>query len=79
MSPAASRPSDAPGITTSGQGAGSQGLKVSTSPRPGSRLAVEVGVPGSRCQASYEAAIAKLSRSIRLPGFRQGKIPPRII
>ena len=79
MSPAASRPSDAPGITTSGQGAGSQGLKVSTSPRPGSRLAVEVGVPGSRCQASYEAAISKLSRSIRLPGFRQGKVPRPVL
>jgi trigger factor len=42
-------------------------------------LAVEVGVPGSRCQASYEAAISKLSRSIRLPGFRQGKVPRPVL
>ena len=79
MSPAASRPSDATGKSTSGQGAGSQALKVSTSPRPGSRLAVEVQVPGSRCQASYDAAIAKLSRTIRLPGFRQGKVPRPVL
>ena len=40
----------------------SSALKVKTSPRPGSRLALEVAVPGGRSQASYEAAVAKLSR-----------------
>ncbi len=54
-------------------------LQVSTSPRPGSRLAVEIGVTGSRCQASYDAALAKLSRSIKLPGFRKGKVPRPVL
>ncbi|MFM9088460.1 MAG: trigger factor family protein, partial [Cyanobium sp.] len=51
------------------------GLKVSTQPRPGSRVALEVAIPGGRCQASYDAAVEKLSRSVKLPGFRKGKVP----
>ena len=57
----------------------STALKVKTSPRPGSRLALEVAVPGGRSQASYEAAVVKLSRSVRLPGFRQGKVPRPVL
>jgi trigger factor len=57
----------------------SSGLKVTASPRPGSRMAVEVAVPGGRCQASYEAALDKLSRSIKLPGFRKGKVPRPVL
>jgi trigger factor len=69
MSPAASTaPSDA-----------GAGLKVTTSPRPASRLAVEVSVPAGRCQASYDAALAKLSRSVKLPGFRKGKVPRPVL
>ena len=54
-------------------------LKVSTSSRPGSRLAVEVTVPAERCQASYEEAINRLSRSVNLPGFRKGKVPRTVL
>jgi trigger factor len=54
-------------------------LSVSSSPLPGSRLALEVGVPGGRCQASYEAAITKLGRTVKLAGFRQGKVPRPVL
>ena len=54
-------------------------LKVSTSSRPGSRLAVEVAVPAERCQASYEEAINRLSRNVNLPGFRKGKVPRTVL
>jgi trigger factor len=54
-------------------------LTVTSTARPGSRLALEVGVPGGRCQASYEAALEKLSRSVRLPGFRKGKVPRPVL
>jgi trigger factor len=54
-------------------------LKVTTSPRPGSRLALEVAVPAGRSQSSYDAALAKLSRSIKLPGFRKGKVPQPVL
>lgn len=57
----------------------SSALKVKTSPRPGSRLALEVEIPGGRSQASYEAAVSKLSRSVRLPGFRPGKVPRPVL
>ena len=55
------------------------GLKVSSQSRPGCRVALEVAIPGGRCQASYDAAVAKLSRSVKLPGFRKGKVPPSVL
>jgi trigger factor len=54
-------------------------LKVSTHARPGSRVALEVAIPGGRCQASYDAAVDKLSRSVKLPGFRKGKVPRSVL
>ena len=54
-------------------------VKVSTSPRPASRLAIELTVPGGRCQASYDSAFEKLSRSVKLPGFRKGKVPRPVL
>ena len=54
-------------------------LKVKTTTRPGSRLAVEVAVPAERCKESYEAAVAQLSRTINLPGFRKGKVPRAVL
>ena len=54
-------------------------LTVTASPRPGSRVALEVAVPGNRTQASHEAAVEKLSRSIKLPGFRKGKVPRAVL
>ena len=54
-------------------------LKVKTDPRPSSRLAVEVEVPADRCQASYDSALAKLSRTVNLPGFRKGKVPKAVL
>ncbi len=74
MSPAAS-----PKAASAKSSGSDQSLRVSTSPRPGSRLAVEVAVPGGRCRASYDAALDKLSRSIKLPGFRKGKVPRPVL
>ena len=50
-------------------------LQVKTSPRPQSRLALEVVVPAERCQRSYDKAMGKLCRTVRLPGFRPGRVP----
>ena len=54
-------------------------LRISTSPLPASRLAVELAVPGERTQASYDAAVESLSRSVKLPGFRKGKVPRPVL
>ena len=50
-------------------------LQVKTSPRPQSRLALEVVIPAERCQRSYDKALRNLCRTVRLPGFRPGRIP----
>ncbi|MXZ82808.1 MAG: trigger factor [Synechococcus sp. SB0666_bin_14] len=50
-------------------------LQVKTSPRPQSRLALEVLVPAERCQRSYDKALRDLCRTVRLPGFRPGRVP----
>jgi len=78
MSPAASSAAAAKASAPATAKAGA-GLTVSTSPRPNSRLAVEVGVPGGRSQASYEKALEQLSRSVKLPGFRKGKVPRAVL
>ena len=54
-------------------------LKIKTEPRPNSRLSIELEVPAERCQASYNDAISRLSRSIKLPGFRKGKVPKAVL
>ena len=54
-------------------------LKVKTSPKPNSRIAVEVEVPADRCKNSYNEALNKLSRSISIPGFRKGKVPKAVV
>jgi len=74
MSPAASSAPAASAASPTGAG-----LKVSTQPRPNSRLAVEVAVPSGRCRSSYERALEQLSRSVKLPGFRKGKVPRAVL
>ncbi len=54
-------------------------LKVKTSSKPNSRIAVEVEVPSDRCKKSYDEALSKLSKSISIPGFRKGKVPKAVI
>ena len=54
-------------------------LTINTSPRPGSRVALELAVPAQRSTAAYEKAVESLSRTIRLPGFRKGKVPRAVL
>ncbi|GCE64774.1 trigger factor [cyanobiont of Ornithocercus magnificus] len=54
-------------------------LKVTTETRPGSRLLVVLTVSAERCHASYEGAIRRLSRSVKLPGFRKGQVPRPVL
>ena len=56
-----------------------EALKITTNSLPGSRIAVELEIPAKRCKASYEEALSRLSRSVKLPGFRQGKVPRAVI
>ena len=73
MSPAAKTTKPA----STGTAAGT--VKVKTSPKPGSRVALELAVPADRSSAAYEKAVESLSRTIRLPGFRKGKVPRPVL
>jgi len=42
-------------------------------------MALEVAIPADRSQASFDAAVEKLSRSVKLPGFRKGKVPRPVL
>ena len=54
-------------------------LKVNVIELPENRISVELEVPAARCKSSYDSALARLGSSIRLPGFRPGKIPKQVI
>ena len=74
----AATPSDS-GTAVNAAGQASGELQVKVSPLPASRVAMELAIPGRLSQASYEAAISKLSSSVKLPGFRKGKVPRPVL
>ena len=66
-SPAATKAKTKASAAAASAGPGAEALTVNASPRPGSRMALEVTVPGGRSRASYETALETLGRSVRLP------------
>ena len=54
-------------------------LKVKVTELPENRISVEIEVPATRCKSSYDEALSRLGGSIRLPGFRPGKVPKQVI
>ena len=78
-SPAAAKAKTKASPAAASAGPGAEALTVNASPRPASRMALEVNVPGGRSRASYEIALEKLSRSVRLPGFRKGRVPRPVL
>ena len=54
-------------------------LKVNVTELPENRISVEIEVPAARCKSSYDEALSRLGSSIRLPGFRPGKVPKQVI
>ena len=54
-------------------------LKVKVTELNKNRISVEIEVPAARFKSSYEKAFTRLSSSVRLPGFRPGKVPKQVI
>ena len=54
-------------------------LKVKVTELPENRISVEIEVPAARCKSSYDESLSRLGGSIRLPGFRPGKVPKQVI
>jgi trigger factor len=46
---------------------------------PESRVRLSVEVPAGEVESSVERRARELARTLRLPGFRRGKVPPRLV
>ena len=54
-------------------------MQTTVTELPGSRVRVEVEVPGSDVDRGVQRAARGLAREMRLPGFRKGKAPPSLV
>lgn len=54
-------------------------VKTTVTDLPNSRVRVEAEIAADEVQRSLENQARKLGREMKLPGFRQGKIPPTIV
>jgi trigger factor len=54
-------------------------VKTTITELPHSRVRVEAEIPADEVQRTLENQARKLGREMKLPGFRQGKIPPTIV
>jgi len=78
MSPAAAAAKPSTKTAAAGSTAAAA-LQVKTSSKPGSRMALELEISAARSQAAYDKALESLSRTVRLPGFRKGKVPKAVL
>jgi trigger factor len=54
-------------------------VKTNVTELPESRVRVEAEVPAAEVAKSLDRAARDLGRSVRIPGFRKGKVPPAVI
>lgn len=54
-------------------------MKTSVEPLEGNRVKLHVAVPAEEFEKAIDAAFRKLAREVRVPGFRPGKAPRRIL
>jgi trigger factor len=54
-------------------------METSVEPLEGNRVKLHVAVPAAEFEQAVDAAFRKLAREVRVPGFRPGKAPRRIL
>ena len=54
-------------------------MRTEVTELPDSRVRIDVGVESDAVEQAVERAARGLAREMRLPGFRKGKVPPRIV
>lgn len=54
-------------------------MKVTQEKRPQSQIALNIEISADASKQAYEKVVRDLSRTIRLPGFRKGKVPRHIL
>ncbi|MBD2580539.1 trigger factor [Oscillatoria sp. FACHB-1406] len=54
-------------------------MKVTQEKLPASQIGLEIEVPAEASKQVYEKIVQRLAKSVKLPGFRQGKVPRNIL
>ncbi|MCS7225578.1 MAG: trigger factor [Gloeomargarita sp. SKYB31] len=54
-------------------------MKITQESLPNSQIGLRVEVPAEEVAKRHEAVFRKMLKSVRLPGFRQGKVPPHLL
>ncbi len=54
-------------------------MKVTQEKLPQSQVQLEIEVPGEKSQQVHEKVVKSLIQNVKLPGFRQGKIPQKVL
>lgn len=54
-------------------------MQTTVEPLEGNRVKLHVAVPAEEFESAVDAAFRKLAREVRIPGFRPGKAPRRIL
>jgi trigger factor len=54
-------------------------MKITQESLPKSQLGLRVEIPAEEVAKRHEMVFRKLMKTVRLPGFRQGKVPPHIL
>jgi len=54
-------------------------MKVTQEKLPQSQVQLEIEVPAAKSQQVYEQVVKSLIQNVKLPGFRQGKIPQKVL
>lgn len=54
-------------------------MKVTQEKLPASQIGLEIEVPAETSKQVYENIVQRLAKSVKLPGFRKGKVPRHIL
>ncbi|NEO83405.1 MAG: trigger factor [Spirulina sp. SIO3F2] len=54
-------------------------MKVTQEKRPNSQIALSIEVPAEATKKAYEKVVRDLSKNLRIPGFRKGKVPRQVL
>lgn len=54
-------------------------MKITQEPLPKSQLGIRVEIPAADVAKRYDMVFRRLMKTVRLPGFRQGKVPAHVL
>ncbi|EGJ31921.1 MULTISPECIES: trigger factor [Moorena] len=54
-------------------------MKVTQEKLPASQVGLKIEIPAETTKQAYEKVLQNLSRTVKIPGFRQGKVPRQVL